>query len=426
MEHSLKLLIDYLQDILERPETAALPMEELSPDFRELGEKMTLLAETIHGLTDQLQQKTESLELENQVLLDNIQAMDEISWSLEQSNQELRSNLALVNALTDYTNNMIFVYSADTCQEVHINQPARWFQKAHAQTATQLTRQLLEKQPEIQRQIDPHRESEDVEPTGQSAGPKDADLDGQSTENEAFSDHSQNFMESPTSVESPSSMRWDMALHDSDGMDIFYQVESFLIPWFHSDGESSQDAKKQAIVHIVIDETERQRRQKLIYRFAYVDPLTGLNNRRYATEKMEQWLQAGTPFTLSFIDVDYLKYCNDTFGHEAGDSYLIEVARALQTLGGEVCRVGGDEFFLLQAGSDSGEQNRKLENLRQKMLADKSSGHPKCFSYATTLIPAHTSTPLSAYISDTDTQMYQYKQKYKLPLSDVIYKDDRI
>ena len=79
MEHSLKLLIDYLQDILERPGTAALPMEELSPDFQELGEKMTLLAETIHGLTDQLQQKTESLELENQVLLDNIQAMDEIS-----------------------------------------------------------------------------------------------------------------------------------------------------------------------------------------------------------------------------------------------------------------------------------------------------------------------------------------------------------
>lgn len=130
------------------------------------------------------------------------------------------------------------------------------------------------------------------------------------------------------------SLRWNLALQDSDGMDIFYQVESFLIPWFHSDGENSHDARKQAIVHIVIDETERQRRQKLIYRYAYVDPLTNLNNRRYATEKMEQWLQEGTAFTLSFIDVDYLKYCNDTFGHEQGDSYLIQVSRALQTLGG--------------------------------------------------------------------------------------------
>lgn len=154
MEHSLKLLIDYLQNILEQPEAATLRLEELSPDFRELGEKIALLADALLDLTGQLQQKTESLELENQVLMDNIQAMDEISWSLEQSNQELRSNLALVNALTDYTHSMIFVYSAETGEEVHSNQPARWFQKAYVQTAAQLTRQLLDKQPEIQRQID--------------------------------------------------------------------------------------------------------------------------------------------------------------------------------------------------------------------------------------------------------------------------------
>ena len=217
-----------------------------------------------------------------------------------------------------------------------------------------------------------------------------------------------------------------MALESPDGIDLFYQVESFLIPWFHSNEESSQDAKKQAIVHIVLDETERQRRQNLIYRFAYVDPLTNLNNRRYATEKMEQWQHEGTAFLLSFIDVDYLKYCNDTFGHEQGDSYLIEVSAALQTLGGEVCRVGGDEFFLLQTGLAPEEQDEKLEKLRQTMLADKSSGYPKCFSYATTLVPAHSTIPLVEYISNTDAKMYQYKQMYKIPLSDVVYKDDRI
>lgn len=395
MEHSLKLLLNYLQNILEQPTTATLHLESLSPNFRELGDKITLLAETVYDLRIQLQQKTEALELENQVLLDNIQAMDEISWSLEQSNQELRSNLALVNALTDYTHNMIFVYSADTCQEVHANQPARWFQKAHTQTADQLTKLLLDKQPEIQSQLDYHQKN-------------------------------QNSMECSSSTECSSSVRWDIALGDCDDTDIFYQVESFLIPWLRSDAAGSQDAKKQAIVHIVIDETEKQRRQKLIYRFAYVDPLTNLKNRRYATEKMEQWLQDGTVFTLSFIDVDYLKYCNDTFGHEAGDAYLVEVARALQTLGGEVCRVGGDEFFLLQTGSTQDQQDQRLEELRQRMLADKSSGHPKCFSYATTLVPAHSATPIATYISDTDTKMYQYKQKYKIPLADVVYKDDRV
>ena len=91
-----------------------------------------------------------------------------------------------------------------------------------------------------------------------------------------------------------------------------------------------------------------------------------------------------------------------------------------------MCRVGGDEFFLLQTGLAPEEQDAKLEKLRQEMLADKSSGHPKCFSYATTLVPAHSLVPLTEHISNTDTKMYQYKQKYKIPLADVMYKDDRI
>ncbi|MCI9338151.1 MAG: GGDEF domain-containing protein [Lachnospiraceae bacterium] len=438
MEHSLKLLVNYLQDILEQPDTAVLRPEALSPDFRELGGKITLLAETVHDLASQLQQKNEALELENQVLMDNIQAMDEISWALEQSNQELRSNLALVNALTDYTHNMIFVYAADTCQEVHANQPARWFQKAHTQTALLLTRLLLEKQPEIQHRLDHSQKNQKAEAAHSPEEVRPIE-DTYSTEEihpieEAHSTeetyslefHGQPAKDEDAPRQSRNSLRWEMTLGDSDDTDIFYQVESFLIPWLGSDTENPHNARKQAIVHIVIDETERQRRQKMIYRFAYVDPLTNLKNRRYAMEKMEQWLQEGTAFTFSFIDVDYLKYCNDTFGHEAGDSYLIEISRALQTLGGEVCRVGGDEFFVLQTQLAPAEQDRKLEELRRQMLADKSSGHPKCFSYATILVPAHSSTPLTTYISDTDTKMYQYKQKYKIPLSDVVYRDDRI
>lgn len=409
MEHSLKLLLMYIQDILNHPEKAFLPLDHLMPNFRELGENLTLLADAIYQLRNQLQQKTEAVEMENQVLLDNIQAMDEISWSLEQTNRELRNNLALVNALTNYTNNMIFVYSVDTGREVHTNQSAQLYQKVHAQTASQLIRQLLDKQQELQLQMDPQNM--------QRAKPQEAEQTETAEGQEPSAEQPE---------QNQGSLTWNLELNSPDGADIFYQVESFLIPWFSSDAENSQDDKKQAIVHIVIDETERQRRQNLIYRFAYVDPLTGLNNRRYAIEKMKQWQEEGTSFTLSFIDVDYLKYCNDTFGHEQGDAYLIELSERLRTLGGEVCRVGGDEFFLLQTGVAPDFQDERLEELRRAMLADKSSGHPKSFSYATNLIPVHSDISLEMYISDTDTKMYQYKQKYKLPLSDVVYKDDRI
>lgn len=78
MEYSLKLLMNYIQALLNEPEKATLRPEDLSPDFQELGEQLTLLADTIHQLTNQLQQKTEMVEMENQVLLDNIRAMDEI------------------------------------------------------------------------------------------------------------------------------------------------------------------------------------------------------------------------------------------------------------------------------------------------------------------------------------------------------------
>lgn len=409
MEHSLNVLINYLQDILSQPETASLCPDDLSPDFRELGKNITLLADMILQLKNDLRRQTEAVEMENQVLLDNIQAMDEISWSLEQTNQELRNNLALVNALTDYTHNMIFVYSVNTGQEVHTNQPAHWFQKAHAQTASQLIQHLLDKQPEIHRQIEQQNGHRRNNQAPEQAEPQDESL----PDDQGPADQHE------------SSLTWNMALDGPDGADVFYQVESFLIPWFQSTAGDSQDAKEQAIVHIVIDETERQRRQNLIYRFAYVDPLTNLNNRRYAIEKMEQWLAEGTAFTLSFVDVDYLKYCNDTFGHEEGDRYLIECSEALKSLGGEVCRVGGDEFFVLYTDTTPDRQDRKLEALRQTLLADRSSGHPKCFSYASSLIPAHPEASLETYIKDTDAKMYQYKQKYKIPLSDVVYKDER-
>lgn len=96
-----------------------------------------------------------------------------------------------------------------------------------------------------------------------------------------------------------------------------------------------------------MDDTQRKKRENLIYKMAYVDPLTGLNNRRYGVEQIERLKKANKPFLLTMVDVDYLKYCNDTFGHEKGDEYLKNIASLLSTLRCDVCRVGGDEFYLL-------------------------------------------------------------------------------
>ncbi|GIX36271.1 MAG: hypothetical protein KatS3mg126_2050 [Lysobacteraceae bacterium] len=78
------------------------------------------------------------------------------------------------------------------------------------------------------------------------------------------------------------------------------------------------------------------------YRMAFIDPLTGLPNRRALDETLAR---LSGPFSLAMIDIDHFKAFNDRFGHDAGDTVLREVAERLRRhAGGEVYRYGGEEF----------------------------------------------------------------------------------
>jgi len=84
------------------------------------------------------------------------------------------------------------------------------------------------------------------------------------------------------------------------------------------------------------------------------DPLTDLFNRRYMEESLERELRRASrkklPLSVMMIDVDHFKQFNDTFGHEAGDTLLRELARLFRTqLRAEdiACRYGGEEFTLI-------------------------------------------------------------------------------
>ncbi len=100
------------------------------------------------------------------------------------------------------------------------------------------------------------------------------------------------------------------------------------------------------------------------------DPLTGLFNRRYLDESLGREMfrcrrhHASTGFIM--IDVDRFKDFNDTFGHEAGDVILKELASFLQehTRNEDVlCRYGGEEFILLMPDSDLSNACKRAEQL---------------------------------------------------------------
>ena len=87
---------------------------------------------------------------------------------------------------------------------------------------------------------------------------------------------------------------------------------------------------------------------------AMLDDLTGLYNVRYLHlaigRELVHYRESGTPFTVLFLDIDYLKRVNDLHGHQVGSQLLVEVARVLRRCVRDndvVVRYGGDEFNIV-------------------------------------------------------------------------------
>ncbi|PYQ64495.1 MAG: hypothetical protein DMF54_14120 [Acidobacteria bacterium] len=102
------------------------------------------------------------------------------------------------------------------------------------------------------------------------------------------------------------------------------------------------------------------------------DPLTGLFNRRYLEESLERELRRAArrrlPVAVLMIDIDHFKGFNDTFGHEAGDLVLNEVAALLRlnTRAEDIaCRYGGEELTLILPEMTSESARLKAEQLRE-------------------------------------------------------------
>jgi GGDEF domain-containing protein len=87
------------------------------------------------------------------------------------------------------------------------------------------------------------------------------------------------------------------------------------------------------------------------------DPLTGLCSRVGLTRNLERAIaRQGASFSLLFIDLNGFKAINDTYGHDAGDQALIEVAERLRSAvrqGDLVARLSGDEFVVVLWRVDS-------------------------------------------------------------------------
>lgn len=127
-----------------------------------------------------------------------------------------------------------------------------------------------------------------------------------------------------------------------------------------------------AIGALIAQTVQRLEQQEHIRHLAQIDDLTGLANRNFFYQALDQACRIASQdtsnFAVLFIDLDRFKQINDAFGHEAGNVVLREFAQRLLKLvpeGSIVGRLGGDEYAVLVTQSVSPEV---LETLAQEVL----------------------------------------------------------
>jgi diguanylate cyclase (GGDEF)-like protein len=138
----------------------------------------------------------------------------------------------------------------------------------------------------------------------------------------------------------PMPLRFDLRYRCADGTTVIFETQTTDLPG--------------GLQGVSRDVTELRHLQESLAVLALRDPLTGLANRHLLHELLEAALartaRAGHPLAVAFLDLDGLKFVNDTYGHDAGDVVLCETARRLLSLARTadvVARLGGDEFVIV-------------------------------------------------------------------------------
>lgn len=175
-------------------------------------------------------------------------------------------------------------------------------------------------------------------------------------------------------------------------------------------------------------ELMEQARENALYRkLAFTDELTGLANRTAFTEDLEKRVEPDRltgeekilPTVLYMFDLNDLKKCNDTYGHDYGDQYIKMAADALKKIfvqEGKCYRIGGDEFCAWTPFTSLNEIHEKLQMLEQDIQELSSKGFvvPVCISAGYAVYQEGVDGGgLYSTMKRADAMMYEKKQEYK-------------
>ena len=170
----------------------------------------------------------------------------------------------------------------------------------------------------------------------------------------------------------------------------------------------------------VIDVTERRQMEDKLHDLSLVDELTGLQNRRGFLMLAKQALNIADRLkqgmALLYVDLDRMKWINDTYGHQAGDDALVDATRVFQTTlraSDIIARIGGDEFavLLLETRDNSSEDivARLTANLSEHNRR-AARPYPLELSYGVAYYNPEKPCSLEQLLDQGDQLMYTQKQ----------------
>ena len=182
---------------------------------------------------------------------------------------------------------------------------------------------------------------------------------------------------------------------------------------------------------IARDITERKMMEAEIIALSITDQLTGLYNRRGFLSLAEQQLKLAkrnkSGMLLFFIDLDGLKWINDTLGHEEGDKALIETANLFKEsfrTSDIIARLGGDEYAALAI--EITETNTEIITGRMQSLIDTQNNQENrryrlSISVGYSYYDPENPCSIDDLIARADKLMYEQKQNKKRLLPQTVF-----
>jgi diguanylate cyclase (GGDEF)-like protein len=167
-----------------------------------------------------------------------------------------------------------------------------------------------------------------------------------------------------------------------------------------------------------LEVVQLQQRVAVLDHLAHQDALIELPNRRGFMRQLERIIDRVSRYddraALLFVDLDGLKMINDTFGHQAGDEALIQVAEMLAEgvrKSDCVARIGGDEFAILLERADEATATETSERLVSRIASSEFCYDGMCLplSVAIGIAIIQPNDRAESVIARADEAMYRQK-----------------